>query len=103
MSDLVAVAYPDKETAEKVRSRLMQLMTEHAIELEDAVVVDRDQDGRVKLHQLHRPAAAGTAGGALWGGVIGLLFLAPLWAPRSARPRAVWRARLPISGSTTGS
>jgi uncharacterized membrane protein len=78
MSDLIAVAYPDKQTAEAVRTRLMQLTAEHVIELEDAVVVDRDEDGKVKLHQLHNPAAAGAAGGALWGGLIGLLFLAPL-------------------------
>lgn len=78
MSDLIAVAYPDKQTAETVRTRLMQLVSEHVIELEDAVVVDRDQDGKVKLHQLHSPVAAGAAGGALWGGLIGLLFLAPL-------------------------
>jgi uncharacterized membrane protein len=78
MSDLIAVAYPDKNTAEEVRERLMGLMVEHAIELEDAVIVDRDEDGKVKLHQLHSPAARGAAGGALWGGLIGLLFLAPL-------------------------
>jgi uncharacterized membrane protein len=78
MSDLIAIAYPDKETAETVRARLMQLMTEHAIELADAVVVDRNDDGKVKLHQLRSPAATGAAGGALWGGLIGLLFLAPL-------------------------
>jgi uncharacterized membrane protein len=78
MSDLIAVAYPDKETAETVRARLLELMNEHVIELEDAVVVDRDDDGKIKLHQLHRPAAAGAAGGAVWGGLIGLLFLAPL-------------------------
>ncbi len=78
MSDLVAVAYPDKDTAEAVRDRLFQLMTERVIELEDAVIVDRDEKGRVKLHQVHSPAARGAVGGALWGGVIGLLFLAPL-------------------------
>jgi uncharacterized membrane protein len=78
MSDLIAVAYPDKDTAEAVRAKLLQLMTEHVIELEDAVIVDRDEKGRVKLHQLHTPAARGAVGGALWGGVIGLLFLAPL-------------------------
>jgi uncharacterized membrane protein len=78
MSDLIAVAYPDKQTAEEVRERLMRLTVEHAIELEDAVIVDRDQAGRVTLHQLHNPAARGAAGGALWGGLIGLLFLAPL-------------------------
>jgi uncharacterized membrane protein len=48
------------------------------IQLADAVVVTRDDDGKVKLRQAVRPAAAGAASGALWGGVIGLLFLAPL-------------------------
>ena len=82
MSDLIAVAYPDKQTAEAVRERLAQLMIERAIEFEDAVIVDRDENGKVKLHQAYRPAMAGAAGGALWGGLIGLLFLAPLvgWA-----------------------
>jgi uncharacterized membrane protein len=78
VSDLIAVSYPDKDTAEKVRERLFQLMTERVIELEDAVIVDRDEKGKVKLHQVHSPAARGAMGGALWGGVIGLLFLAPL-------------------------
>lgn len=79
MSDLIAVAYPDQETAESVRGVLGRLMTEHVIQLTDAVVVTREQDGKVKLHQSVRPAAVGATGGALWGGVIGLLFLAPLF------------------------
>jgi uncharacterized membrane protein len=79
VSDLIAVAYPDRETAEAVRQKLAKLTLEHSIELEDAVVVDRDENGRVKLHQAHSPAARGAAGGALWGGLIGLLFLAPLF------------------------
>ena len=54
MSDLIAIAYPDRPTAERVRSTLMRLTTEHAIELEDAVVVDRDERGKVKLHQMRR-------------------------------------------------
>ncbi len=78
MSDLIAVAYPDKNTAEEVRDRLLRLTTERVIELEDAVVVDRDENGKVKLHQVHSPAARGAMGGALWGGLIGFLFLAPL-------------------------
>jgi uncharacterized membrane protein len=78
MSDLIAIAYPDQDTAETVRLALTDLMTERAIELEDAVVVTRDENGKVKLHQAHRPATTGAAGGALWGGLIGLVFLAPL-------------------------
>ncbi len=79
MSDLIAVAYPDRKTAEQVRQKLGQLMVEHVIALDDAVVVTRDEKGRVKLHQAVRPGAAGAATGALWGGMIGLLFLAPLF------------------------
>ena len=78
MSNLIAVAYPDVATAEKVRSTLGQLQTERLIELEDMVVVTRDEKGKVKLHQAVSPGAAGAAGGAVWGGLIGLIFLAPL-------------------------
>jgi uncharacterized membrane protein len=78
MSNLVAIAYPDASTAEEVRGVLVQAMKEHIIELEDAVVVTREDDGKVKLHQAVSTAGAGAAGGALWGGIIGLLFLSPL-------------------------
>jgi uncharacterized membrane protein len=78
MSNLVAVAYPDEATAKEVLATLARLQTEHSIQLEDAVVVTRRDDGKVKLHQTARTGAVGAAGGALWGGLIGLLFLAPL-------------------------
>ena len=78
MSNLVAVAYPDAATAEEVRGELMIAMKEHLIVLEDAVVVVRGDDGKVKLNQAVSTAGAGAAGGALWGGLIGLLFLSPL-------------------------
>jgi uncharacterized membrane protein len=78
MSSLVAIAYPDMETAERVRAELVEAMKEHLLELEDAVVVERREDGKIKLHQATSLGAAGAAGGALWGGLIGLIFLAPL-------------------------
>jgi uncharacterized membrane protein len=78
MSNLVAIAYPDRESAEQVRRTLIELQKEHIIELDDMVVVTRKADGKVKLHQATSVAGAGAAGGALWGGLIGLLFLAPL-------------------------
>jgi uncharacterized membrane protein len=78
MSDLIAIGYPDRFTAETVRDTLTDLIAQRVIELEDAVVVTRDEEGKVKLHQALRPAAKGAAGGILWGGLIGLLFLAPL-------------------------
>src|SRR4051812_48680682 len=78
MSTLVAIAYPDQSTAEEVLGTLSRLQTEHAIKLDDAVVVTRQQDGKVKLHQSSKLVAGGAAGGALWGGLIGLIFLVPL-------------------------
>jgi uncharacterized membrane protein len=78
VSTLVAIAYPDLQTAERVRAELIQATKEQLLQLEDAVVVEHRADGKIKLHQAMSPAGAGAAGGAVWGGLIGLLFLAPL-------------------------
>jgi uncharacterized membrane protein len=78
MSNLIAVAYPDEDTAERVRRDLVEAMTEHLLTLEDAVVVVHQTDGKIKLRQAMNTTGAGAAGGALWGGLIGLLFLAPM-------------------------
>ena len=77
MSNLIAVAYPDVATAEKVRALLSDLQKQKLIQLEDAVIVERKEDGKVKLHQAVSATGAGAAGGALWGGLIGLLFFMP--------------------------
>jgi uncharacterized membrane protein len=79
VSTLVAIAYPDAQTAEQVRAELVQATKEHLVQLEDAVVVEHREDGKIKLHQAMSTTGAGAAGGALWGGLIGLLFLAPLF------------------------
>jgi uncharacterized membrane protein len=79
MSTLVAIAYPDRATAEQVRQELIQATKEHLVRLEDAVVVDCDADGKIKLHQARSTTGVGAVGGAAWGGLIGLLFLAPLF------------------------
>ena len=78
MSDLVVVAFPTEETAEEVRSKLLEMQREYLIELDDAVIAVKQPNGRVKLNQLFHPTAAGAAGGALWGTLIGMLFLMPL-------------------------
>ena len=78
MSDLVAIAYPDLATARQVAANLDEAQKAHLLSLEDAVIVERQADGKVKLHQPSL-AAAGAAGGALWGGLIGLIFFVPLF------------------------
>lgn len=78
MSTLVAVAYPDVSTAQTVLGRLADMQKRQLITLEDAVVVEHRDNGKIKLHQSLSTTGAGAVGGALWGGLIGLLFLAPL-------------------------
>lgn len=78
MSDLIAIAYDDVATATQVREKVFDLQKEHLIAIEDIVVVERRQDGRIKLHQARNLVGAGALGGAAWGGLIGLIFFMPL-------------------------
>jgi uncharacterized membrane protein len=77
MANLVAIAYDDVDQAQQVTETLGQLMKEHSIELEDAVIVEHRAGGKIKLHQPSM-AGLGAASGALWGGLIGLIFFMPL-------------------------
>lgn len=78
MSDLVAIAYDDVPTAQQVASNIVELQKAHEIDIDDLVVVERQYDGKVKLHQPSM-AGRGAVGGALWGGLIGLIFFVPLF------------------------
>jgi uncharacterized membrane protein len=78
VSNLVAIAYDDLPQAQEVMGTIGGLVKEHSLALEDAVIVEHRQDGKIKVHQPSM-AGAGAAGGALWGGLIGLIFLMPLF------------------------
>lgn len=79
MSTLIAIAYDDIFKAEEVRLTLAKLQREHLIELEDAAVVVKDGEGKVKLKQAINLTAAGATSGGFWGLLIGTLFLVPLF------------------------
>lgn len=78
MADLIAVAFEDETTAFELRAALAKMQKEYLIDMEDVVVVTRDAEGKVKLHQAINLTAAGAAGGGFWGMLIGLIFLNPL-------------------------
>lgn len=78
MAKLVAVAYDDMDQAEIVMHSIGELVKEHSLTLEDAVIIEHKDNGKLKLHQPSL-AGIGAASGALWGGVIGLLFLVPVF------------------------
>lgn len=78
MSDLVIIAFDTEATAFEARAALVKMQQEYLIEMEDAVVITRKDDGTVQLHQAVNMTAVGATGGGIWGGLIGLLFLNPL-------------------------
>jgi len=78
MSDLIFIAFDSEQKAEEVRDKVLEMQKEYLIELGDAVVAVKDANGRIKLNQLVNTVSAGAWSGALWGGLIGLIFLNPL-------------------------
>ena len=78
MSNLIVVTFDDESTAFEMRAELARMQKEYLIEMEDAVVVTKNDKGKTKLHQAVNLTAAGAAGGSFWGMLIGLIFLNPL-------------------------
>ena len=78
MANLIAVVFDDEVTAFEMRAALAKMQKEYLIEMEDAVVVTRDQKGRTKLDQAVNLTSAGAVGGGFWGLLIGLIFLNPI-------------------------
>ena len=78
MSNLVAISFDDESSAFAMRAELIKMQKEYLLEMEDVVVVTKDEKDHVKLHQAVNLTASGAAGGSFWGLLIGFLFLNPL-------------------------
>jgi len=78
MADLVAITYDNEAAAEAARKKVLEMQTEYLISLEDAVVVVKGEDGKIKLNQMFNATAAGAASGSFWGLLVGIIFLNPL-------------------------
>ncbi len=78
MADLVVIEYDDVHKAEEVRLKLLKMQREYLVDLEDAVVAYKDDNGKVKLNQIQNLTASGAVSGGFLGTLIGILFLNPL-------------------------
>ena len=78
MSDLVVIGFDNEHTAFEMRAELVKLQKEYLIDMEDVVVVNKDDKGKVKLHQAMNLTATGAVGGSFWGMLVGMIFLNPL-------------------------
>lgn len=77
MKSLVVLSFDSETGASDARDKLFKLQKQELIRLEDAAVVVRKPDGKAKVKQAHSLVGTGALGGAFWGMLIGLIFLAP--------------------------
>jgi uncharacterized membrane protein len=80
MSDLIVVGFKDEFKADEVMNELRRLQSEYLVDLEDAAVVIRNQEGKVKIKQAQELVAAGAIGGSYWGVLLSVLFFNPIFA-----------------------
>jgi uncharacterized membrane protein len=80
VATLIAIGYPDQETAEQARETVQQLEAELIIQADQVAAISRDLEGKYHVHTTHggASAGAGAAWGGFWGLLFGLLFFVPV-------------------------
>ncbi|MEU4196393.1 DUF1269 domain-containing protein [Kribbella sp. NPDC026611] len=78
MTHLVVLGLDSREDAERVVELTEELAKQELLQREDAAIAYKDAKGKVRIQQTMNLTAAGAASGALWGTLIGLIFLSPL-------------------------
>src|SRR6202000_1648856 len=78
MSDLIVVAFPTEAKGEEVRQKLLAMQKDYLIELGEAAIAMKEDQGHVKLNKIINTTAVGAVAGTLWGALIRLTFLMPL-------------------------
>lgn len=95
MSALVTIGYPDEQVADEVLRTLDELMVRSdALQVQDAVVVLRREDGQVDVRPKIHQGALEIGAGALLGGLIGGLLFAPLLGAALGAAAGATRAAL---------
>ena len=100
MSELIAIAYPDKAAVERARENLRQGAREGLIEVEDAVVMSRDEDGKLEVREGSTGIGGAALSGGISGGLIGYLLMAPLFgmAAGAVAGGVIWKSMFGDAG-----
>jgi uncharacterized membrane protein len=90
VSELVVIAFENKAGAAEMRDALIEVQRQQLVALDDAALVIRGIDNKVKVKQAVGLVGAGSLGGAFWGMLVGLLFWMPwLGMPLDTLSRAL--------------
>jgi uncharacterized membrane protein len=74
---MVVLAFKNEGGAAEFSSEIERMQKMNILKLEDAAIVTRNAEGKVKVKQANNLVGAGAFGGAFWGMLIGLLFWMP--------------------------
>ena len=75
MSQLLGITFPKRETAAQAAESLKGLKKSGAVNINDMAVVDKDASGKVHVsHGIDTMTAGGAVGGGLLGLLLGLVF-----------------------------
>ena len=82
---IIGVSFDKITRAEEVLLALVHLQQEGEIALSDAVVVQKDDGGKVRVHQTIDPTPGRSAmTGTIWGMLVGMLFGGPVFLAAAA-------------------
>ncbi|HKO39364.1 MAG TPA: DUF1269 domain-containing protein [Solirubrobacterales bacterium] len=100
MSELIAIAYADQATVERARENLRKAHADGLIQVEDAVVMFRGEDGTLEVKQGSTGVGGAALSGAVSGGLIGYLLMAPLFgvAAGALAGGAIWKSMFGDAG-----
>jgi uncharacterized membrane protein len=78
MTHLVVLGLDSREDAERVIQLTEELAMQQLLQREDAAYAYKDDKGKVRIEQTMSQTGPAAASGALWGTLIGLIFMNPL-------------------------
>ena len=78
MSELLIIAFDDEQSAVDLAERLQPLREDMRLETQDTALLTRDAEGEVHLKSSGNVPLAQTAGGTVWGLLIGAAFAMPI-------------------------
>jgi len=98
MSTMFVVGYDDKYQATEVLHSLQRMEQDHLVDLNDAVAVARQENGRITYNQNIDYEGEGIGWGMLWGTMLGSMLALPFTAGTSAAAGA----SILLSGGVAG-
>jgi len=77
MSEIIVIGYGDQATATQAYNEVLTLQKDFIVELTGLAIVRVDNEGKSHVETPQKIVGVSAASGAMWGMLIGILFLVP--------------------------